>query len=61
MAKYRMAAKGYVNNSIVQPGDVVEFEGKPGKNMIAIEKPAIKVPLKTGKPAPQTRDGDDLV
>jgi hypothetical protein len=62
MAKYRMLAKGYINNAIIQAGEVVEFDGKPGKGMVAIDvKPVVKVPVKTGKSTPVSNDGNDLV
>ncbi len=31
MPKYRVLAKSYINNAIREEGDVVEYEGKPGK------------------------------
>ncbi len=31
MPKYRVLAKSYIGNTIREVGDVVEYDGKPGK------------------------------
>ncbi len=33
MPKYRVLALSYINNALVQPGEVVEYDGKPGANL----------------------------
>lgn len=41
MPKYRVLEKSYINNAIREAGDVVEYEGKPGKALELIaEAPA---------------------
>lgn len=42
MPMYRVTAKSFINNSIVEEGSVIEFDGKAGTNMELIEddKPA---------------------
>lgn len=37
MAKYRVLVKSYINNSIAEEGEVVEYDGKPGSNLELIE------------------------
>lgn len=37
MAQYRVLTKSYINNSIVEEGAVVEYDGKPGSNLELIE------------------------
>jgi hypothetical protein len=38
MAKFRVLEKSFINNRIVEPGDVVEYDGKHGKNLEPIKK-----------------------
>lgn len=63
MPKYRVLAKSFINNTIVEPGEVVEYDGKAGSNLEAVEdeKPA-KAP-KGGKTDPDKggKAGEDLV
>ena len=33
MAKYRVLSKSFINNSIAEEGDIVEFDGKAGTNL----------------------------
>lgn len=42
MAQYKVLAKSFINNTIVEEGDTVEYDGKPGTNLELIEtyKPA---------------------
>lgn len=37
MPKYKVLAKSFINNSIVEEGDIVEYDGKPGSNLELIE------------------------
>ena len=38
MAQYRVLAKSFINNILVQEGDVIEFDGKPGSNLELVVK-----------------------
>ena len=42
MPQYRVLTKSFINNTIVEEGDVIEFDGKAGSNLELIEgdKPA---------------------
>ena len=42
MAKYKVLAQSFINNTIVEVGEVVEYDGRPGTNLELIEpkKPA---------------------
>lgn len=44
MPKYKVLAKSFINNSIVEEGDIVEYDGKPGSNLELVEgdKPEVK-------------------
>lgn len=48
MAKYRVLARSFINNTIVEAGDVVEYDGKAGSALELIEgdKPAESKPAK---------------
>ena len=37
MPKYKVLAKSFINNSIVEEGDVVEYDGKPGSSLELVE------------------------
>jgi hypothetical protein len=37
MAKYRVLVKSYINSTIVEAGEVVEYDGKPGSNLELVE------------------------
>lgn len=37
MAQYRVLAKSFINNAIVEEGETVEYNGKPGSNLELIE------------------------
>ena len=38
MAKYKATAKGFDGEQIRLPGEVFDFEGKPGKWMVLVEQ-----------------------
>lgn len=33
MAQYKVLQKSFINNNIVEEGDIVEYDGKPGTNL----------------------------
>ena len=33
MAQYKVLQKSFINNNIVEEGEIVEYEGKPGANL----------------------------
>lgn len=37
MAQYKVLAKSFINNTIVEEGDIVEYDGKPGTNLELIK------------------------
>jgi hypothetical protein len=53
MPLYRALAKHFINNSIVEEGDTVEYDGKPGQflELIEDEAPASKAKGKKGAAA----------
>lgn len=40
MALYKVLEKSYINNSIVEAGDTVEFDGEAGSNLELVEEVA---------------------
>jgi hypothetical protein len=40
MAKYRVLAKSFIGNSMVEEGTVVDYDGIPSDNLEAMDKPA---------------------
>ncbi|HET8869799.1 MAG TPA: hypothetical protein VFM48_05100 [Aquabacterium sp.] len=42
MAKYRVLAKSFINNALVEEGTIVEYDGVPSDNLEPIDKPAEK-------------------
>lgn len=57
MAKYRVLVKSFINNTIVEEGAIVDYEGKPGSNLEPIEA---EKPKKAEKPA-KPEAGNDLI
>lgn len=47
--KYRVLVKSFINNAIVEAGELVDYDGKPGSNLELIEgdKPEVKSKGKT--------------
>lgn len=37
MARYRVLEKSFINNSVVEAGAEVDYEGEPGRNLELIE------------------------
>lgn len=37
MARYRVLEKSFINNSVVEAGEEVEYDGEPGRNLELIE------------------------
>lgn len=37
MAQYRVTETSFINNKLVQAGDIVEYEGRAGKNLELIK------------------------
>lgn len=37
MPKYKVLAKSFINNSIVEEGEIVDYDGKPGSNLERIK------------------------
>jgi hypothetical protein len=38
MAQYRVLQTSFINNALVQEGEVVEFDGEPGSNLEPLKK-----------------------
>lgn len=38
MAQYEVLEKSFINNRIVEAGEVVEYDGEPGPNLKAFKK-----------------------
>lgn len=58
MAKYRVLAVSFINNALVQAGEVVDYDGKPGSALELIEddKPEVKAKGKGKGAAPAASD-----
>lgn len=37
MAKYKVLVQSFINNKIVEAGEIVEYDGRPGTNLEPIE------------------------
>jgi hypothetical protein len=55
MAKYRVLEKSFINNILVNTGDVVEVEGEPSGNLELVVEPA------KGKKSAPAPEADALV
>ena len=61
MAKYRVLTKSFINNTIVEAGALVDYDGKPGSNLELVEgdKPEAKAKGKGKGAAPAASDAGD--
>lgn len=67
--RYRVLQKSFINNSIVEEGEIVEYHGKPGSNLERVDEPTKKkapAPVPAPKPEPEAEveapgAADDLV
>ena len=48
MPRYKVLIKSFINNTIVEQGDIVSFDGQPGANLELI-KDSVKNSLKETK------------
>lgn len=60
MPKYYVLAKSFINNTIAEVGEIVEYDGKPGSNLELIPEAKPATPKKGGSVKPHD-DGKDLV
>ena len=56
--KYRVLALSWIGNRLVQPGDVVEYAGKPGSNLEELKEP--KAPKASDPSSPDGSDDSPL-
>lgn len=64
MAKYRVLTTSHIHNAIVEAGEIVEYDGKPGSNLELVEadKPEGKGKGKAkGAVSADADSGSDLV
>ena len=66
MPKYYALAKSFINNTIVEVGDVIDYDGKPGSNLELV--PEVKPAVPEAKPSAPKKgagkaqdEGKDLV
>lgn len=60
MAKqYCVLERSFINNTVVEEGEIVEYDGKPGKNLELIE--GRRKAQKADKTAEGAGEGDPLV
>ena len=62
MAKYRTLSKSFINNTIVEAGEIVDYDGEAGSNLELVDGEKSEAKPK-GKPkaAAPTDTGSDLV
>jgi len=46
MPRYLVLAKSFINNTIVEEGEVVEYDGKPGSNLELVKATKSKTEAK---------------
>jgi len=61
MAKYHVLVKSFINNTIAEAGDVVEYNGKPGSNLELVAEKKPEAAPKKGGPAKYHDESKDLV
>jgi hypothetical protein len=62
MPKFRVLKKSFINNSLVEEGTVIDYDGKPSDNLEAIDPPAQElVASAAGDLGPRGIDPGDIV
>lgn len=56
MPKYRVLAKSFINNSIVEEGEIVEYAGRAGSNLELIKEDKPRKPAKGAVPAEESQE-----
>lgn len=51
MPKYEVLALSFIDNRLVQPGEIVDHDGEPGPNLKAVDKAAQKAVADAQTPA----------
>lgn len=60
MARYKLLAKHFVNNSIHEEGEIVEYDGKPGQYMELVEdENKGRAKAKKGADAPASEEASE--
>jgi hypothetical protein len=61
MAEYIVLETSFINNSLVEPGARVEYDGKPGKNLQPVKKAKGKAAEAEAPPAEaEAAEGEQL-
>lgn len=55
MAKYRVLTKSFINNAIVEAGELVEYDGTPGSNLELVEGDKPDAKSKGDKPEAKSK------
>ena len=61
MPKYKVLTKSFINNTIVEEGEIVDYDGKPGTNLELVEddKPKGRGGRKSAEVSPEEgKDGE---
>ena len=58
MAQYRVLTKSFINNSIVEEGDVIEYDGPVGSNLELVQDEAAPAKGKGKKSAAAPVDAE---
>ena len=61
MAKYRVLERSFIGLAIVEPGEVVEYDGEVGDNLAPVSEPAEHPAPRRGRPPGPKQDAHDLV
>lgn len=59
MARYKLLAKHFINNTVMEEGEIVEFGGKPGNMMELIDDEPKRAKGKKGADAPASEDAGE--
>ncbi len=60
MAKYRVKVPSFINHSLVNEGDIIEFDGIPGDNLEPVDKAAEKAAKDAAKANEESKERQAL-
>lgn len=56
MKKYRVLVRSFIGGSLVEPGAVIEYDGKPGSNLELVKEEKRKPAGKAAESVEETTD-----
>lgn len=60
MAQYKVLERSWINNRLVEPGEVIEYAGRAGSNLEPLDKKSKKTEATSASSSPDDSDSSPL-